>query len=110
MPHYLLFIVSGNIFTIVPVTQYVYLNDTVEFECATNLTEYHLILITKGECSKTQDKTPDAGGKMVSCSLTASSEINGTNVTCHTYNGDATEPAYVYVQGQLLSINVYFSI
>ena len=74
----------------------------MKFECATNLTKYHLILITN-ECSGTQYKTFNDGGKMVSCSLTASSEINGTNVTCHATNDDdtteVTEPAYMYVQG-----------
>ena len=100
LPH----IVSGNIFTIVPVTQYVYLNDTLNFECATNFTKYHLLFITN-ECSGIKYSTLNAGGKMMSCSLTASSEINGTNVTCHATNEHdttevhMTEPAYMYVQG-----------
>ena len=79
-----------------PVTQYVYLNDTVKFECATNLTDYNLFLTSEG-CSEAHETLPN-GGKMVSCILTASSEVNGTCVTCHASNGDITEPAYVYVQ------------
>ena len=40
------------------------------------------------------------GGVITSLNLTASSEVNGTAVTCFASNGNATEPAYVYVQGQ----------
>ena len=81
-------------------TQYVYLNDTVKFECSTNLTDYSLFLITKGsECLISHDALPNAGGMVVSCSLTASSEVNGTQVTCYAPNENVTEPAYVYVQG-----------
>ena len=37
---------------------------------------------------------------MASLNLTATSEVNGTNVTCHDeLNGAITEPAYLYVQG-----------
>ena len=86
-------------YTIVPVTQYVYLNDTVKFKCATNLTDYSLFLITNGsECLVSHETLPN-GGMMMSCSLTASSEVNGTHVTCYATNENATEPAYVYVQG-----------
>ena len=80
-------------------TQYVYLNDTVKFECATNLTNYSLFLIIKGsECLVLHETLPNAG-MMISCSLTASSEANGTHVFCYAPNENATEPAYVYVQG-----------
>ena len=80
-------------------TQYVYLNDTVKFECSTNLTDYSLFLISKrSECLVSHETLPN-GGMMVSCSLTASSGVNGTNVTCYAPNENATEPAYVYVQG-----------
>ena len=73
-------------YTIVPVTQYVYLNDTVKFKCATNLTNYDLFLITKGSECLVSHETLTNGGVMMSCSLTASSEINGTYVTCHGTN------------------------
>ena len=94
LPHHLYtYIVSGNIYTIVPVTQYVYLNDTVKYECATNLTGYSLFLITQGsECLESHE-TLDNGGMIVSCSLTASSEANGTQVTCYAPNENASEPA-----------------
>ena len=95
-----LFIVSGSfIFTIVPETQYVYVNDTVTFECGTNATEYTNSLMI--------DTNPPLGGVYpythsltVGLTLTATSEINGTSFTCRVLHGATTEPAYLYVQGQ----------
>ena len=95
-----LFIVSGSIFTFVPVTQYVYVNDTVTFECGANATEYINSLMI--------DANPPLGGLyrhynndlMVGLTLTATSEINGTSFTCRVLNVATTEPAYLYVQGQ----------
>ena len=94
------FILGASIFTIVPETQYVYVNDTVTFECAIiNVTKIHLIFVTY----------PSVNGSISSCTgmislnLTATSEVNGTNVTCNATTGpytNLTEPAYLYVQGQ----------
>ena len=94
-----LFIVSGSIFTTVPETQYVYVNDTVTFECGTNSTGYSTSLM--------MDTNPPLSGMYryykhywtVGLNLTATSELNGTSVTCHAFH-DTTEPAYLYVQGQ----------
>ena len=93
-----LFIVSGSIFTTVPETQYVYVNDTVTFECATNGTEYTNSLRI--------DTSPPLGRLPLSISylkafinLIATSEINGTSFTCHVLHVATTEPAYLYVQG-----------
>ena len=96
-----LFIVSGSfIFTTVPETQYVYVNDTVTFECATNASEYTNSLMI--------DTNPTLGGLplfisylKVFITLTATSEINGTSFTCRALHVVATtERAYLYVQGQ----------
>ena len=89
-------ILGASIFTVVPETQYVYINDTVTFECATNLTGYILFFETKLSVDETFD------GMMVSLNLKGSIEVNGTAFTCRASNGDATEPAYVYVQGQYI--------
>ena len=95
------FILGASIFTIVPETQYVYVNDTVTFECATNQNET--------ESSLTFVTYPSVNGSvftstgMISLTLTATSEVNGTNVTCHATSGlntEVTAPAYLYVQGQ----------
>ena len=96
-----LFIVSGSIFiTTVPVTQYVYVNDTVTFECGTNSTiDTNSLMI---------DTNPPLGGLYryynhhwtVRLTLTATSELNGTSVTCRVLHVGTTEPAYLYVQGQ----------
>ena len=91
-----LFIVSGSIFTIVPETQYVYVNDTVTFECATNDTQFNPSFVIYPSVNG----SVSASIGMASLNLTATSEVNGTNVTCHEHNGAATEPAFVYVQGQ----------
>ena len=43
------------------------------------------------------------GSIMVKLSLTATSEVNGTSVTCHATTDhitSVTAPAYLYVQGQ----------
>ena len=88
-------------------TQYVYINSTVTFECATNLTGYDIYIITRGAqpSSQTFASLPN-GGEMISFNLTATNQSNGTDVTCYTlFNGNATETAYLYVQGQ--SIHIY---
>ena len=91
-----LFIVSGSIFTTVPVTQYVYLDDTVTFECGTGVEYFNDLMI---------DTNPPLGGVYpyrhslrVGLTLTATSEINGTSFTCRSLH-ITTEPAYLYVQG-----------
>ena len=66
------------------------------FECATNLNGYNLFFETKLSVDETFD------GMMVSLNLKASIEVNGTAFTCRASNGDTTEPAYVYVQGQYI--------
>ena len=92
-----LFIVSGSIFTSVPETQYVYVNDTVTFECGTDAKHINDLMI---------DTNPPLGGVYpynhyftVGLTLTATSEINGTSFTCRALHNN-TEPAYLYVQGQ----------
>ena len=95
------FILGASIFTIVPETQYVYVNDTVTFECATNVTESRLIFVTYPSVNGSVSSSPG----MISFTLTATSEVNGTNVTCNAYYYYSiavatTEPAYLYVQGQ----------
>ena len=86
-------IVLAEFFNVVPVTQYVYLDDTVTFECASNLTEF---IFFKTNLSVQISQTKGV------FNLTASNEVNRTAVTCYTFNGNSTEetePAYVYVQG-----------
>uniref|UniRef100_A0A1X7TDD1 Immunoglobulin domain-containing protein n=1 Tax=Amphimedon queenslandica TaxID=400682 RepID=A0A1X7TDD1_AMPQE len=93
--------IAADIFTIVPVTQYVYVNDTVTFECATNVTGNNLYFIARGAIPPSQSSVAlPEGGIMISFNLTATIASNGTDVTCYTqFNGNATETAYLYVQG-----------
>ena len=84
-------------------TQYVYVNDTVTFECATNVTGSgnNMIYFVVGgsiEPSKSSATLPN-GGVMISISLTATNELNETDVVCRTLSGSATETAYLYIQG-----------
>ena len=96
----IIILIFTGVFTIIPVTQYVYLNDTVTFECATNLTGYSLYFLVGGKVPSSQaSETLPNGGTAISFSLTAANQLNGTDITCYTVNGNATETAYVYVQG-----------
>ena len=101
MCYYAILTVSGSIFTIIPKTKYVYVNDTVIFECATNLTGYILFFESNAPVTITESlEILPNGGRMISLKLTATSQVNGTSATCRATSGAATESAYVYVQGQ----------
>uniref|UniRef100_A0A1X7T0G2 Fibronectin type-III domain-containing protein n=1 Tax=Amphimedon queenslandica TaxID=400682 RepID=A0A1X7T0G2_AMPQE len=94
-----LFIVSAVdsiSFIIVPVTQYVYANDNVTFECGINVTQPIPSFVT----TPSVDGSVLSSGGMASLTLTATSEVNGTEVTCRVPDeATTTEPAYLYVQG-----------
>ena len=98
----LFYVVFIGIFTIVPKTQYVYINDTVTFECATNETGYSIYIFFGGvPPSLLISETLPNGVRMISFNLTATNASNGTDVTCKAFSndGNATETAYLYVQG-----------
>ena len=82
-------------------TQYVYLNDTVTFECATNLAEYDFYFTIGGKFRQPTNFTSlTNGGRKVSLSEVATDQLNGTGVVCHSLNdGNVTETVYIYVQG-----------
>ena len=70
------------------------------FECATNETGYGLTFITYPLDIGSVLYSTEMG---VSLNLTATSEVNGTNVTCNAtteLTTRVTAPAYLYVQGQ----------
>ena len=90
------------LFTVVPETQYVYLNDTVTFECATNLTGYIINFIYGSNDVLSDETTLPNGGKRTT--FTATSNINGTDILCiATMNTmiNLTGLAYLYIQGIL---------
>ena len=70
------------------------------FECATNMNGYGLFFVTYPSVTG----PASTGNGIASLNLTATSEVNGTCVTCHATNEFTTivvtAPAYVYVQGQ----------
>ena len=101
--------IGGSIFTTVPLTQYVYLNHNVSFECATNVSGYSLEIAFGPELTnftdsimRTMTDLPD-GGKHITATFNVTSlHINGSNVTCVALMGisfNVTDLAHVYVQG-----------
>ena len=91
-----LFIANGNI-TILPETQYVYLNHNVIFECAINLTGYTLSFSYGGSISSTVKQTnlPDGGIKVTTTFIVT----NGNNGTSGTNSFISTSKVYAYAQG-----------
>ena len=100
------FLIVVGIFTIVPETQYVYLNHNVTFECATNLTGYTLTFSYDKSVAATVKQTNLSDGSIkVSTTFIVTSTNNGTSVRCIAdVNIGVNTPiltsiAYVYVQG-----------
>ena len=81
-------------------TQYVYVNDTVTFECGTNLTGYTLSFFYGTNAVMATETDLPNGGKRTT--FIATSEVNGTDIVCVARMGtmiNTTEAAYVYIQG-----------
>ena len=100
-----LLIGASHIFTIVPETQYVYINHNVTFECVTNLTGYSLSF----DYSETVDYTLKqtnlpGGGIKITTTFIVTSGNNGTSVSCiarlnNVFEG-ISDLSYVYGQGK----------
>ena len=95
-----------DIFTIVPTTQYVWINQTATFTCATNVTGYILgfSIIPAGIDDDTTVTDLPEGGRLATTSFTVTSDNNGTSVRClATKNGGppvVSDPAgFAYGQG-----------
>ena len=93
----------GTIFTIVPTTQYVWINQTATFTCATNVTGHELVFSIPG-IDELESNTPLPGGGQVTTAIfTATLDTNGTNVTCGALDGFTllftTEVVQILVQG-----------
>ena len=95
---------AAGIFTIVPKTQYVYLNHNVTFECGTNLTGYILTFEYSGSIAQKLKQTnlPDGGIKITTTFIVTSTN-NGTSVSCiarlnNVFKG-ISDLSYVYGQG-----------
>ena len=96
-----------DIFTIVPTTQYVWINQTATFECATNRTGYALTLNIPagvplpGYTASITDLS--GGGKIAVVSFTVISDNNGTGIRCIADDGINiplyTTLVYAYAQG-----------
>ena len=87
-------------------TQYAYLNDSVSFECATNLTGYTLNLIFGMSVPPSlRIVLLSNGGQMLSADITATIQSNGSCAICYA-NLYETEKACLYVQGQFLQCSL----
>ena len=105
---HLICLIDASIFTIVPETQYVYLNHNVTFECATNLTGYtlsfnHIFSSESIISTLKQTNLPD-GGMKITTTFIVTSGNNGTSVRCIAdhidYRTEFTSLKYAYAQGQ----------
>lgn len=93
--------VTSALFTSVPLTQYVYVNDVVTYECATNVAGYTITLFFGTNVMETV--TDIQNGKRVT--FTAAIEFNSTYVFCFARMGtitNSTNVAYLYIQGNPL--------
>ena len=101
-------LIATGIFTIVPETQYVYLNHNVTFECATNLTGYSLSfyhIFSGGSIIPTSKQTNlPYGGIKITTTFIVTSANNGTGVKCIADDSGNrttfTSLEYAYAQGQ----------
>ena len=101
---YIIFVyLLGTIFTIVPTTQYVWINQTATFTCATNVTGYSLGFSILGGIPHVATVTDlPGGGWLATTSFTVTSDNNGTSVRCTADTGDlltSTTPVYAHAQG-----------
>ena len=82
-------------------TQYVYLNDTVTFECATNMTGYTINFYYGSNLLPNETTLLNNRGKRTT--FTASSNLNGTDILCSASMGimtlETTDLVYLYIQG-----------
>ena len=93
-----------DILTIVPTTQYVWINQTATFTCAINVTGYILSFsIPAGVAHGTTVTDLPEGGELATSSFTVTSDNNGTSVRCLATNGGlpvVSDPAgFAYGQG-----------
>ena len=99
----------GTIFTIVPTTQYVWINQTATFTCATNVTGYELVFNIPGVDVEQESNAPlPGGGQTITAIFTATLDTNGTNVTCGALMEftliDTTKVVQILVQGNIINM------
>ena len=101
----MIYCVLIDIFTIVPTTQYVWINQTATFTCATNVTGYSLSFSIPAGVAHVPTVTDlPEGGQLATASFTVTSDNNGTSARClATNNGGlpvVSDPAgFAYGQG-----------
>ena len=97
--------ITIDVFTTLPTTQYVWINQTATFTCATNVTGYSLSFSIPGELELYLDtQNPSEGGTLAAVSFTVTSDNNGTSVSCIADDGvnapEFTALVFAYAQGK----------
>ena len=82
-------LISIGIFTIVPTTQYVWINQTVTFTCAHD--SGPVFFETPGVSADIAIDSLPGGGQRATATFTATLDTNGTNVTCGAIVGSTIE-------------------
>ena len=96
--------VSGDIFTIEPTTQYVWINHNATFECA--IIDINVTLgfsVSKNTSAVTTVTDLPEGGQLATASFTVTSDNNGTSVRCIADDGTIftrSTLVYAYAQGK----------
>ena len=92
-----------GIFTIVPTTQYVWINQTATFTCAIGISEHTVAFSIPGVVENLSFETLPGGGQILTATFTATLDLNGTDVTCRALDGDSiivgTAQVQIYVEG-----------
>ena len=95
--------ITGEVFTIVPETQYVYLYHSVTFECATNLTGYTLTFGYQGTVNATVENTIIGNVIKATTTFVVFEDNNSTGVRCIADKDNMpplmTSFVYAYAQG-----------
>ena len=91
-------------FTTIPTTQYVWINQNVRFECATNITGYHLqYSIVPSVTKKEILASLPGGGELLTVIFTVTSDNNGSTVRCYAETDTKPLPetpiVHAYAQG-----------
>ena len=92
-----MFAIVSIVFTTVPETQYIWINQTATFTCATN----HKCTLKFSSSNDVQlvQQEDQQGGTTASFIVTADNNGTSVNCTCIAYSGSTPLPAYAYAQG-----------
>ena len=101
--------VLTDIFTIVPTTQYVWINRTATFTCAINISEHTVTFSIPSVDEDASLQTLPGGEQVATAAFIATLDTNGTNVTCGALDGftvvTSTTAVQVFVQSKYMRLS-----